>query len=156
MRQKETSNSSKASDQGEDAVPTQAPTVGSSVESSSPPSPHPETTAKRTSRDVVVRVLLAGTVVGFLTGFFGVGGGFVIVPALVLALGYEMPIAIGTSLLVIAVSSAEGLAFRLSTTGIDWGIAIPFTLAGLVGVALGNVVAGHVPAARLSRWFIWL
>jgi len=104
----------------------------------------------------VVRVVLAGTVVGFLTGFFGVGGGFVIVPALVLALGYKMPIAVGTSLLVIAVSSAEGLVFRLSSGGVDWSIALPFTVAGIIGVILGDRIAGRVPAASLTRWFVWL
>jgi len=107
-------------------------------------------------RDTVVKVILAGTAVGFLTGFFGVGGGFVIVPALVLALGYDMPIAVGTSLLVIAVSSAEGLAFRLSSGGVDWRVAVPFTLAGIVGVLLGDRIAGRVPAAKLTRWFVWL
>jgi len=109
-----------------------------------------------TTRRTIVRVILAGTAVGFLTGFFGVGGGFVIVPALVLALGYDMPIAVGTSLLVIAVSSAEGLAFRLSSGGIDWRVALPFTLAGIIGVLLGDRIAGRVPAAKLTRWFVWL
>lgn len=104
----------------------------------------------------MVRVLTAGIVVGFLTGLFGAGGGFVIVPALALAFAYEMPVAIGTSLLVITVSSAERLAFRFPATGADWDMAIPFTLAGLVFVALGNVVAGHVPLARLSCWCIRL
>jgi len=107
-------------------------------------------------RGTVVKVILAGTAVGFLTGFFGVGGGFVIVPALVLALGYDMPIAVGTSLLVIAVSSAEGLVFRLSSGGVDWRVALPFTLAGIVGVLLGDRIAGRVPAAKLTRWFVWL
>jgi uncharacterized membrane protein YfcA len=109
-----------------------------------------------TTRRTIVRVILAGTAVGFLTGFFGVGGGFVIVPALVLALGYDMPIAVGTSLLVIAVSSAEGLAFRLSSGGVDWRVALPFTLAGIIGVLLGDRIAGRVPAANLTRWFVWL
>lgn len=102
------------------------------------------------------RLVIAGTVVGFLTGFFGVGGGFVIVPALVLALDYEMPTAVGTSLLVIAISSAEALAFHLQSGSIDWPIAIPFTAAGIVGVLLGNGLASRVPAARLIRWFVWL
>jgi uncharacterized membrane protein YfcA len=57
------------------------------------------------SAAVVVKVLVAGTIVGFITGFFGVGGGFVVVPALVLALDFEMPEAVGTSLLVIAINS---------------------------------------------------
>jgi uncharacterized membrane protein YfcA len=104
---------------------------------------------------MAVRVLTAGTFVGLLTGFFGVGGGFVIVPALVLALGYAMPVAVGTSLLVIAVSSVEGLVFRLSS-GIDWRIAIPFTLSGVLGVLIGARLAGRVPANRLIQWFIWL
>jgi hypothetical protein len=63
-------------------------------------------------------VVVAGTVVGFMTGFFGVGGGFIIVPALVLALGFEMPIAVGTSLLVIAVHCGVSLSSRLATTGV--------------------------------------
>jgi len=102
------------------------------------------------------RVVIAGSVVGFLTGFFGVGGGFVIVPALVLALGYEMPLAIGTSLLVIAISSGEGLLFRLSSEEIDWRVAIPFTVAGMIGVLIGDLIAARVPAGRLIRWFVWL
>lgn len=102
------------------------------------------------------RVVITGTVVGLLTGFFGVGGGFVIVPALVLALDYDMPVAVGTSLLVIAISSAEGLLFRLQSSGIDWPVAIPFTGAAIIGVILGDVIAGRVRAARLIRWFVWL
>jgi uncharacterized protein len=60
-----------------------------------------------------LKIAAAATGVGLLTGFFGVGGGFVIVPALVLALGFEMPVAVGTSLLVIAINSATALAARL-------------------------------------------
>lgn len=110
----------------------------------------------RSAAETATRVVLAGSVVGFLTGFFGVGGGFVIVPALVLALGFEMPIAVGTSLLVIAISSAEGLVFRLSDGAVDWRVALPFTVVGIIGVLIGDRVAGHVPVARLTRWFVWL
>ncbi|HET7326853.1 MAG TPA: sulfite exporter TauE/SafE family protein, partial [Nocardioidaceae bacterium] len=66
----------------------------------------------RCHRHRIAQVLVAATVVGLLTGFFGVGGGFVLVPALVLALGFSMPTAVGTSLLVIAINSATALAFR--------------------------------------------
>jgi len=111
---------------------------------------------QRTKPGTAWRVVVAGSVVGFFTGFFGVGGGFVIVPALVLALGYEMPLAVGTSLLVIVISSAEGLVARLPDARIDWRVAIPFTVAGMVGVLLGDVIAGRVPADRLTRWFVWL
>lgn len=111
---------------------------------------------KSSALAVAGKVVTAGSIVGFLTGFFGVGGGFVIVPALVLALGYEMPVAIGTSLLVIAVSSAEGLLFRLSSEEIDWRVAIPFTVAGMVGVLIGGLTAARVSADRLTGWFVWL
>jgi uncharacterized membrane protein YfcA len=68
----------------------------------------------------VVKVIVAGTVVGLLTGFFGVGGGFVIVPALVLALGFTMSEAVGTSLLVITINSVVALTTRLQSGSIEW------------------------------------
>ncbi|MGZ4725093.1 MAG: sulfite exporter TauE/SafE family protein, partial [Ilumatobacteraceae bacterium] len=74
----------------------------------------------------VLKVVVAGTIVGLLTGFFGVGGGFVIVPALVLALGFTMPEAIGTSLLVITINSAVALTTRLQAGSIEWATVIPF------------------------------
>ena len=101
----------------------------------------------------VAKVVAAGTVVGFMTGFFGVGGGFIIVPALVLALGFEMPIAVGTSLLVIAVNCGVSLTSRLATTGVDWRVALPFTAAGLVGAVAGNHLASRTRAPTLLRWF---
>ncbi len=104
----------------------------------------------------VAKVAAAGTAVGFLTGFFGVGGGFVIVPALVLALRFPMPEAVGTSLLVIAVNSAFALSQRIGTTGIDWRAALPFTVASLAGVGVGKRMADRLPAATLSRWFVAL
>jgi uncharacterized membrane protein YfcA len=105
---------------------------------------------------VAAKVLAAGTMVGFVTGFFGVGGGFVVVPALVLALGFSMPEAVGTSLLVIAVNAAVALGSRLGTTGVDWGVAVPFTVAGLLGSATGKRIADRLPAATLIRGFVIL
>ena len=101
-------------------------------------------------------VLAAGTGIGFLTGLFGVGGGFVIVPALTLLLGLNMPEAIGTSLLVIAINSAAALTARAATTTIDWGIALPFTLAAIVGVLAGKAVGQQLDAQRSLRWFAGL
>ena len=105
---------------------------------------------------MVVKVLVAGTIVGFITGFFGVGGGFVVVPALVLALGFEMPEAVGTSLLVVAINSAVALAGRVGTTTVDWGVAAPFTIAALLGVSVGKSVADRLPTVILVRWFVGL
>jgi uncharacterized protein len=110
-------------------------------------------TGRRVDAGVIVRVALIGTAVGFLTGLFGVGGGFVIVPALTLVLGFNMPQAVGTSLLVIALNAATALAVRLGTTGVEWSVAVPFTVAALAGVLAGNRVADRVDAGVLVRWF---
>ena len=103
-----------------------------------------------------VKVIVAGTIVGFLTGFFGVGGGFVIVPALVLALGFTMPEAIGTSLLVIAINSVVALTTRLQAGSIEWATVIPFTVASLLGVIVGSRLASTRDSSSLQRWFVAL
>jgi hypothetical protein len=112
-------------------------------------------TLARTRLDArtVVAVLLAGTAVGFLTGLFGVGGGFVVVPALALVLKLPMPQAIGTSLLVVAINSAVALASRLATTSIDWHITLPFGVAAIAGVLTGGRVADRLDPERSLRWF---
>jgi len=104
-----------------------------------------------------LKVAAAATGVGLLTGFFGVGGGFVIVPALVLALGFEMPAAVGTSLLVIAINSASALTARLGGgISLDWPLLGAFTLAALAGTLAGNRVASRVSPSRLTAAFTGL
>ncbi len=103
-----------------------------------------------------VKVAAAGTAVGLMTGFFGVGGGFVIVPALVLALGFTMPEAAATSLVVITINSLVALSTRLQGGNIAWGAVIPFTVASLIGVVLGGRLAGRGNPAALQRWFVGL
>lgn len=98
-------------------------------------------------------VVGAGLGVGFLTGFFGVGGGFVIVPALVLVLGLPMPMAVGTSLVVVAINSATSLIARGATAQFDWSVIVPFAVAAMLGAVLGRRVADRLPAARLRRAF---
>jgi uncharacterized membrane protein YfcA len=104
----------------------------------------------------VGKVLVAGTVVGLLTGFFGVGGGFVIVPALVLALGFSMPEAVGTSLLVIAINSVVALTTRFHAGAVEWDVVIPFTIASLIGVVIGSRLASTRDSSSLQRWFVGL
>ena len=113
-------------------------------------------TAVRIDPMTTFKVIVAGTVVGFLTGFFGVGGGFVIVPALVLALGFSMPEAIGTSLLVITINSAVALTTRLQAGAIEWATVIPFTIASLLGVIVGSRLASTRDSSSLQRWFVGL
>ena len=110
-------------------------------------------TWRRVDASTVARVAAAGTLVGFLTGLFGVGGGFVIVPALTLLLGFTLPQAVGTSLLVVAINTVTALSVRVGTTGVEWAIAIPFTVSAIAGVVFGNRLAGRVDAKVLLRWF---
>jgi hypothetical protein len=98
-------------------------------------------------------MVAAATAVGFLTGLFGVGGGFLIIPALTLLLGFAMPQAIGTSLLIIAINSATGLLARLETAHIDWAVAVPFTVTAVIGVQLGCRLAGRLDPERSLRYF---
>lgn len=101
----------------------------------------------------VLKVLAAGTAVGFFTGLFGVGGGFVIVPALTLLLGFTMPAAVGTSLLIIAINSATALLARLGHGGVDWAVTVPFAVSALAGVLAGTRLADRLPAQAMLRWF---
>ena len=102
----------------------------------------------------VLRVLFTASVVGLLTGFFGVGGGFVVVPALVLALGFTMPMAVGTSLLVIAINSASALASRFGHgVQLDWPLIGAFTLAAMVGSLFGSRLSARVRPERLTAAF---
>lgn len=116
----------------------------------------PGAVATLTSLDVTsaVKVVLAGSAVGFLTGLFGVGGGFVIVPALTLLLGFTMGDAIGTSLLVIAINSAVAFLGRLGTGApIDWATTLPFALASFAGVLVGGRLSARTRPERLLRAF---
>ena len=103
----------------------------------------------------LAKVVVTATAVGLLTGFFGVGGGFVLVPALVLALSFPMPVAVGTSLLVIAVNSATALAARATTGGthLDWPLIAGFTAAAIIGSLFGGRVTSRVRPATLTRAF---
>jgi uncharacterized membrane protein YfcA len=103
----------------------------------------------------VARVVLAGTAVGFLTGLFGVGGGFVIVPALTLALGLNMPQAIGTSLVVIVGNALVALGFR-GVDAVDWGLALPFTATMVIGSLVGSLVAHRLPPKQSLQAFATL
>lgn len=98
-------------------------------------------------------ILLAGGGVGLLTGFLGVGGGFLIVPALVMVLGLPITQAVSTSLLVITLNSLAGLFGRLGAGDFDLGLAAIFVSAGLGGDWLGSKLAHRIPAAALRRLF---
>lgn len=105
------------------------------------------------SRESALRVVGFGLAVGWLTGLFGVGGGFVIVPVLVLALGFGVTEAVGTSLLVIIMGSLVALAERLHGGGLDWAVIGPFAGAAVIDVLLGSVFGQRTSQETVTRWF---
>ena len=98
-----------------------------------------------------IKILVCGTASGFLTGLLGVGGGFLVVPALVVALRMPMTLAIGTSLLIIVLNANSSVVARLGDLDLDWAVVAPFTVAAIAGTLLGKRVADCVSNATLSR-----
>src|SRR5690606_37843277 len=92
-------------------------------------------------------------VVGLVTGLVGAGGGFLVVPALALLGGLSMPVAVGTSLVVIAMKSFAGLGGYLTTVSLDWTLVGGVTAAAILGSFLGARLAGRIPEAALRKGF---
>lgn len=105
-----------------------------------------------------LRILTDGLVVGLLTGFVGVGGGFLIVPALVLMAGLSMHRAVATSMVIIALKSFTGFikyidvleAFDLS---LDWDVIVAFAIVGAAGSLLGKYISEYIPQRVLKKGF---
>ncbi|MEK9507105.1 sulfite exporter TauE/SafE family protein [Gemmatimonadota bacterium Y43] len=98
-------------------------------------------------------IAVEGLAVGVLTGLVGVGGGFLIVPTLVLLAGVPMKTAVGTSLLVIAMKSVAGFVGYLGTPGIDLAFMGWFSAAAVLGIVLGSRAVGSIPQRTLRRTF---
>lgn len=101
-------------------------------------------------------VLLVGAGVGAVTGLFGVGGGFILVPAWTLAMGCPVQVSVGASLVVIVLNAAGALVSHMGFGSVDLGVAVPFTAAAIVGAVLGGGLATRIDADRLSKWFACL
>ena len=104
------------------------------------------------------KVVMDGLLVGVLTGFVGVGGGFLIVPALVLLGGLPMHLAVGTSLLLIALKSFTGFVKYLDVLGqlglhLDWPTVLVVTGVGIAGSFIGRTLGSRFSQARLRRLF---
>lgn len=99
------------------------------------------------------KIILEGLVVGLVTGLVGAGGGFLVVPALALLGGLAMPVAVGTSLLVISMKSFAGLAGYLTSVSLDWPLVLSVTAAALVGALIGARLTSVVPEQALRKGF---
>jgi uncharacterized membrane protein YfcA len=111
---------------------------------------NPEQSPKARS---TVKAMAAGLFVGVLTGFLGVGGGFLVVPALLVFGGLTMKEAIGTSLLVIAMNCASGLLGHLSYGGFDVGLSALVTAFAATGTLVGTLVSHRISPAQLRNTF---
>ena len=101
----------------------------------------------------VYRCLAAGFAVGLLTGFLGIGGGFLIVPALVLFAGLDSRTAAGTSLAVIALNSTTGVFGQLRFVSIDWSLLAGFLAFAVAGMVAGSSLSSRLTENRLRRVF---
>lgn len=101
-------------------------------------------------------ILLEGTLVGVLTGLVGAGGGFLIIPALVLLAKMPMKLAVGTSLFIIAAKSLIGFIGDVqSTPNLDWSLLLTFTGFSVIGIFIGITLGKKINGAKLKTAFGW-
>ena len=99
-------------------------------------------------------IFFQGLIIGLVAGFVGAGGGFLIIPALLILARTPMKTAVGTSLFIIAIQSLIGFLGDLSSNVIiDWKMLLTFTFCAIVGVVIGNLFSKKVPAAQLKKGF---
>jgi uncharacterized protein len=104
----------------------------------------------------VVLVILEGTLIGFLTGLVGAGGGFLIIPALVFLTGMPFKTAVGTSLFIIAINSLMGFLGDVLNYTMDWKFLISITALAILGIVIGNNLQKKISAIQLRKAFGWL
>jgi uncharacterized protein len=100
-------------------------------------------------------LIVLGLFIGLITGLLGAGGGFLIIPSLVLILRLPMKKAVGTSLLLIAINSVFGFLFSLKQFDYNWTILLGFTALSIAGLFIGSRLAEKIPAIKLKKGFGW-
>jgi uncharacterized protein len=115
-----------------------------------------ETGLQETERNnKALPLVLLGLFVGVVTGLLGAGGGFLIIPSLVLFLRLPMKTAVGTSLLIIAINSLLGFLFSLKQFEYNWTILILFTILSIIGLFIGSKLSDKIPGSSLKKGFGW-
>jgi uncharacterized membrane protein YfcA len=100
-------------------------------------------------------IALEGSLVGVITGIVGAGGGFLIIPALVLLARLPMKMAVGTSLLIIAAKSLIGFLGDVATQTIDWNMLLIFTGLSIIGIFIGSALSKKINEKILKTGFGW-
>lgn len=106
-------------------------------------------------KENITKLLLSSIGVGLTTGFLGAGGGFLLIPTLVLFLGIPMREAIGTSLLIIALNSLIGFLGDWGNFLIDWALLIKITSIAITGILIGNRINKRIKSRELKKGFGW-
>jgi uncharacterized membrane protein YfcA len=104
----------------------------------------------------VAGIIFQGLLIGFLTGLVGAGGGFLIIPALVLLTGIPFKAAVGTSLFIIAINSLTGFVGDVMNYPIQWNFLLVITALAVAGILIGNKFSKKLPASQLRKSFGWL
>ncbi len=115
----------------------------------------PGTIASANQHDNTVSLLIPGLLIGLITGLLGAGGGFLIIPALVLFIKLPMKTAVGTSLLIIAINSIFGFVFSIGHFALNWPLLASFTALAIAGVFIGSHIAARMDGNALKKWFGW-
>lgn len=115
----------------------------------------PEGEVAENSSGVIAKLLLYGVGIGLVTGLLGAGGGFLLIPALVLLLNMPMKKAVGTSLLIIALNSLIGFTGDLGQVEIDWQMLLILTAISISGILIGSWMSKSIPGAKLKKGFGW-
>lgn len=103
----------------------------------------------------VVLVIIEGIIIGFLTGLVGAGGGFLIIPALVLLTGLPFKTAVGTSLFIIAINSLMGFMGDVLNYSMDWKFLFSITALSIIGILIGDRISKKISATTLRKSFGW-
>ena len=112
-------------------------------------------TGTETDRSRPVLLMIQGSLIGFLTGLVGAGGGFLIIPALVLLTGLSFKTAVGTSLFIIAINSLSGFLGDVLNYPMDWPFLLTITGMAVLGILIGNAISHRLSPAHLRKAFGW-
>jgi len=107
-------------------------------------------------KQVTISLFLRGLLVGMVTGLLGIGGGFLIVPALYLLVNLPVKKAIGTALLIITINSLFSFLNSYSSMQIDWLLLIRFSLGAILGIMIGTQLSRKIPGDYLKKTFGWV
>lgn len=115
----------------------------------------PVVSSEKPSQNNLLLLLILGALTGLITGLVGAGGGFIIIPILVLLAGLPMKKAVATSLFIIAINSLLGFLGDLGHSKIDWGFLIPFSAIAVIGIFIGIWLNRYIDGKKLKKGFGW-